>query len=227
MQNLYGLLKQNALFESLGEDLLRDLAGSALKKTYQPDEIIVHQGDDWPNLFIVESGRVEALMISMEGRQFVITTLSAGDIFWGLSFFQEGAGNPVILQAVEPSVIYLWNRDKLLPRIFENGQVAWVLCQNMAHRMQIASGLVEDLAFHPVMGRLSRLLLEAFSGAGDEFITRNMTLDDMAARIGTTRAIVCRYLYKLAEKGAVEIRRTELKITDREFLEQQTGKGGG
>ena len=37
MQNLYGLLKQNTLFESLGDDLLSDLAGSALKKTYQPD----------------------------------------------------------------------------------------------------------------------------------------------------------------------------------------------
>jgi len=224
MVNLYGLLKQNELFESLGEDVFKDLAASAIKKSYQPGEIIVHQGDDWPNLFVVESGGIEALMVSLEGRQFVITNLSQGDIFWGLAFFQEGAGNPVILQAVERTTIHLWSRDVLLPTIFQHGEVAWVLCQNMAHRMQIASGLVEDLAFHPVMGRLSRLLLEAFSGAENGFVTRDMTLDDMAARIGTTRAIVCRYLYKLAEKGAVEIRRTELKITDREFLEKQSGK---
>jgi CRP-like cAMP-binding protein len=86
--------------------------------------------------------------------------------------------------------------------------------------MQLASVILEDLAFHPVMSRLAGLLLEIFGDAEDEFMARDLTLDDMASHIGTTREMVCRHLYRFAEEGAIEIRRTELRITDRRFLEK-------
>lgn len=94
----------------------------------------------------------------------------------------------------------------------------------MITRMQLASGIVEDLAFHPVMSRLAGLLLDIFGEAEDEFMARDLTLEDMAAHIGTTREMVCRHLYRFAEEGAIEIRRTELRITNRDFLEMQLGK---
>ncbi len=75
-----------------------------------------------------------------------------------------------------------------------------------------------------VMGRLAGLLLDVFGDAGDEFRARELTLEDMAARIGTTQEMVCRHLYRFAEKGAIEIRRTELRITNRSILEKQVGK---
>ena len=90
--------------------------------------------------------------------------------------------------------------------------------------MLLASEIVEDLAFQPVMARLAALMLDTFGEVENEYVARSLTLEDMAARIGTTREVVCRYLYKFAEQGAIEIKRTELKMTDKEFLEQQTGK---
>ena len=74
------------------------------------------------------------------------------------------------------------------------------------------------------MGRLAGLLLDVFGDAGDEFRARELTLEDMAARIGTTQEMVCRHLYRFAEKRAIEIRSTELKITNRSILEKQVGK---
>ena len=90
--------------------------------------------------------------------------------------------------------------------------------------MQLASDIVEELAFQPVIGRLAGLLLDVFGDAEDEFMTRELTLEDMAARIGTTREMVCRHLYRFAENGAIEIRRTELKIKNRSFLSEKAGK---
>jgi len=48
----------------------------------------------------------------------------------------------------------------------------------------------------------------------------DMTLDEMAAQIGTTREMVCRLLYRFAEEGAVEISRTEFMISDSGILEE-------
>ncbi len=94
----------------------------------------------------------------------------------------------------------------------------------MIKRMQVASEIVEELAFQPLISRLAGLLLEVFGEAEGEFVSRELTLDDMAAHIGTTREMICRHLYRFAEKGAIEISRTEIKINDRELLQEQAIK---
>ena len=45
-----------------------------------------------------------------------------------------------------------------------------------------------------------------------------MTLDEMAAHIGSTREMVCRILQRFANQGLIEITRTEFSFTDREQL---------
>jgi CRP/FNR family transcriptional regulator len=221
---LEDLLIGHSFFGQLPKGALKELIQSALHKSISSDEIIVHQADIWPYMFLVAKGEVNALKESLEGRTFIATTLRANDIFWGLAFFIKDAPMPVMLQAHSDTEIYYWNRKTLVPIIKENGSLAWTLCKIMISRMQLASEIVEELAFQPVMSRLAGLLLEIFGDAEDRFMARQLTLDDMAAHIGTTREMVCRHLYKFAEKGAIEIRRTELRINDRTFLETQAGK---
>jgi CRP/FNR family transcriptional regulator len=152
------------------------------------------------------------------------TTLGEGDIFWGIAFFIENAPMPVLLQAAEDSQVLLWSRETMEPILNQHGSMSWHLSQLAIKRMQQASGIVEELAFQPVMSRLAGLLLDTFGDADDQFKARELTLDDMAARIGTTREMVCRHLYKFADKGAIEIRRTELRIANRDILENQAKK---
>jgi hypothetical protein len=45
-----------------------------------------------------------------------------------------------------------------------------------------------------------------------------LTLDDMATRIGTTREMVCRVLYRFADKKLINVTRTEFVLTDRDGL---------
>jgi len=44
----------------------------------------------------------------------------------------------------------------------------------------------------------------------------------MASRVGATREIACRILYRFAEQGAIQINRTEFTFLDRSLLEGQT-----
>ena len=125
------------------------------------------------------------------------------------------------MQASSDAVLLIWSRQYLAPIIKGNGSMSWKLCQIMIDRMQQASVIVDDLAFHPVMSRLAGLLLDISGDSESELVTRGLTLYEMAARIGTTREIVCRYLYRFAEKGAIDISRTEFKIKERRFLEEQ------
>jgi CRP-like cAMP-binding protein len=217
-------LASHPVFDNLPPPTLDNIIRYAIYKIYTTGEILVHQGDVWPYLFYVEAGGINAVKESFQGRALIATTLKEDEFFWGLAFFIEDTPMPVLLQAETETRLYLWSRERLLPVILGNGSVAWNLCQIMVRRMQEASGIVEELAFQPVMGRLAGLLLELYGDAEDEFKTRQYTLDEMAARIGTSREMVCRHLYRFAEKGVIEIRRTELRINDRQLLEDHLGK---
>lgn len=222
MNDLEQLLRQNPIFSVLSATEQDEVMAQSVQKSYEKGENIAHYGDVWPYLFVVESGAIQGLKESREGRSLIVIALGSGDLFWGAAFFEENAPLPVMLQAQQKSRIWLWRRDGLLPILWGNGRFSWELSCLMVRRMQQASQIVEELAFQPVRGRLARLLLGHFGDeAMDEFVARDLTLDEMAARVGTKREMVCRLLYQFAEEGAIEISRTEFMISNRALLEKQ------
>jgi CRP-like cAMP-binding protein len=217
-------LKENPVFACLGQSDLDAVTKSANKNRYREGEWIAHHGQSWPYLFLIEDGVVQALKESPEGRSLLVTEMQSGEIFWGLSFFIENAPMPVALVAKEDTSLYLWSLDYLKPIILRNGEMSWALTQLMILKMQYASEILNEFVFQPITGRLARLLLDHFEDAVGDYVTRDMTLDEMAARIGSTREMVCRHLYHFADKGVIQINRTELMITDQPFLENLAGK---
>lgn len=222
---LMELLTKNPVFACLDQEELKSVAKSANRHKYQKGEWIAHHGQSWPFLFLIESGTVQALKESPEGRSLLVVELDKGEIFWGLSFFIENAPMPVALIAKQNTSLFLWSLDYLKPTILRNGEMSWELTQLMILKMQYASEILNEFAFQPTTGRLARLLLEHFEDAVGDYVSRDMTLDEMAARIGSTREMVCRHLYHFADQGVIQINRTELKITNQTFLEGLTGKG--
>lgn len=225
MKNLPDLLKANLIFNSMSQPDLKQVAQLASSRPYQKSEKVILYGDVWPYLFLVGEGQIDAMKESGEGRSLRVASFGAGEIFWGLAFFHKDAPMPVTLEVREDSLLYLWSRDSILPILLRNGGASWELSRLMAERMQRASDLVDGLAFHPVAGRLARLLLDNFETAGDSAISRNLTLDEMAARIGSTREMVCRALYNFSDKKLIEVTRTEFVLTDRAGLSQLVERG--
>jgi len=218
MKNLPDLLKNNPIFATFSPTDLDELVQLGSTRSYQKGEKVILYGDVWPYIFLVGDGLIEGMKESGDGRLLRVASFGTGELFWGLAFFHENAPMPVTLEVREDSQLYLWSRNAIFPILSNNGRASWELSRLMAGRMQEASNLVDGLAFQPVAGRLARLLLENFEVAGDSAISRNLTLDEMAARIGTTREMVCRALYGFSDKKLIEVTRTEFVLTDRDGL---------
>lgn len=218
MSELSTLLAENPIFRAIAPADLAQVEQAASPRRYQKGEKAVWFGDVWPYLLLVAGGVIEALKASTEGRNLHVGCFGRGEVFWGLAFFHEEAPMPVSLEARDDSLLYLWQRDTILPILLRNGRASWELSRLMAERMQRASEIMEGLAFQPVSGRLARLLLDHFNQAGDSSISRSLTLDEMAARVGSTREMVCRALYGFSDKKLIEVTRTEFVLTDRDGL---------
>jgi len=205
-------------FSRLSPEQLAYLEEHKTSRLYAEGEWVVHYGDNWPHIFYVESGEITALKESVEGRTLIVANILPGELFWGLAFFNEQMPMWVSLQANQETKISLWRRKDLLPILYENGEFTWGLTCKLVARMERASEMVEELAFHPIAGRLANLLLEHFGGHPEKFVERDLTLDEMAALIGTTREVVCRQLYRFASHELIQINRTEFKIVDADGL---------
>ena len=214
-------LARNQVLSQLDETELEKLNTSAQVRQFQNGDWIVHHGDVWDYLFFIQKGQVTAIKESPEGRSLTLATFNEGEIFWGLAFFMENAPMPAALKATAESDLLLWHRDDIMPLIMSNGKFSWELSRLAIQRVQFASEIVEKLAFQPLTGRVARLLLEQYP-TDQNVVPRHLTLDEMASRVGTTREIVCRILYRFAEQGAIQINRTEFTFLDRSLLEEQT-----
>jgi CRP-like cAMP-binding protein len=225
MKNLSDILSRNPVFAAFSPADVEEAVRLASTRSYLKGEKVILYGDVWPYLFLVKNGEIEAMKESGEGRVLRVASFEVGELFWGLAFFHDDAPMPVTLDAREDSSLYLWARKDILPLLLRNGKASWELSRLMAERMQRASEILEGLAFQPVAGRLARLLLENFETAGDAAISRHLTLDEMAAHIGTTREMVCRALYSFSDKKLIEVTRTEFVLTNRAGLAHLVERG--
>lgn len=194
------------------------LISAAILRRFRRDEMIVCAGEVWPYLFALTKGRIDACKESSEGRCLVVTTFLPGNIFWGLAFFYDNAPMPVTLRTRAATEIMLWSREQFLPFLKEHGAMSWELTRLMVDKMTRASEILEEMTFQPVAGRLAKLLLETAAADSSRPITRSLTLDEMAARIGSTREVVCRFLHRFADDGIIDITRTEYRIADHQQL---------
>ena len=215
---------ENLLFSSLSQAELTYLTSKAIQRKLKKGEYLVMQGDHWPYIFLVKDGAIVAEKGSLDGRTFIAATFKVGEVFWGLDFFIDNTMMPANLFVHEDSEIIQWSRVDLMPLIESNGLFSWEICKLVVSRIQYASEVLETLTFQPIAVRLARLLMSISASEQQLSIERNLTLDEMAARIGTTREMVCRLLYRFSDEGIISISRTEFNITDNEKLSKRAQK---
>jgi CRP/FNR family transcriptional regulator len=210
------LLKVVSYFSSLDSAALNLLAQSALRRNYDAGQVVLIEGEPCAGLYIVESGWLKAIKIGLDGREQVLQMLRAGEVFNAISVFTD-APNQASVSALEPSVIWIIQREVLLKLMDEHPALARQVIKDLAGRVMHLVRLVEDLSLRSVEARLARLLLEQAEG---ESVQRRRwaTQAEMASRLGTVPDVVNRALRKLSEEGMLHVQRHQIQILDKEAL---------
>lgn len=206
--------EQFSIFSNIPGQFITSFFQAGISRKYHPNEFVTHRGDVWPFLFYIKSGEFEAIKESTQGRSFVVEVFQAEDFFWGIALFEEDKPNPVAIRAAADGEILIWDKSLIQNSIVENPEFAWSLFALLARKMGRVSEILEGLVFLPLAGRLANLLIDQSKESSEEFISRDLTLDEMAARIGTTREMVCKILYKFSDQGILQLERTQFKINN-------------
>lgn len=212
----YSILKAVSYFAKLDDAALVPVEQAAMRRVYDPEQVILIEGEPCAGLYIVESGWLKAVKIGMEGREQVLQTLGPGEAFNAISVFTD-APNQATVAALEASVVWMVRREALLKLLDDHPALARQVVKDFAGRVMHLIRMVEDLALRSVEARLARLLLEQAEG---ESVQRRRwaTQAEMASRLGTVPDVVNRALRKLAEGGMIQVERHQIQILDKEGL---------
>jgi CRP/FNR family transcriptional regulator, cyclic AMP receptor protein len=155
--------------------------------------IVLHQGQPYVGLFVVEAGAMLATSVDDEGRALALDVMGPGDSVGG----PDGADADSSVRTLAAC--------RLVPA--GASQVA-ALLDARARRLASLAG---DLAWQDVPTRLGRRLddlAQRFGRAvpGGIALSLPLTQEDLACMCGTSRESANRALRRLADAGAIEIR---------------------
>ena len=214
------ILRRTPYFAGVGQAQLDAVARAVVERSYGRGDYVFLEGESCQGLYVVKSGRVRIYKISPEGREQVLLVAGPGDTFNEVPVF-DGGPNPASVEALEPTVLLLLPRGALLAMVETQPQIGRAFMRTFAVRLRQLVGLVEELSFKTVTGRVARILLEqlpASAGEGGGQSPRRLTQREIAAMAGTAREVAGRALKALEQQGAIRIERGRIIIIDRERL---------
>ena len=218
MNNLVERMNNSEVFTHLKPAEREALTLTGHRKVLQAEEILCHQGDTWPYVFWILEGQMRSYIISPDGRTFVTGVWKEGKEFWGHSLFDE-KGMPSTTEAVSRTMGYLWDGEEALEVIFHNTNAVRALLRRQTLLVRGRREIIFNLAFNPVTSRVAKLIVGLFEDAENQTVQRELTLDEMAARIASSPEVVCRVLHQFHASGFLDMKRATITLHDRAALE--------
>lgn len=217
-----GLLKKMAeskIFSLISEKDRKELIEKAHKRHYLKGEFICNQEDKWRNMAFLSSGDVKWTLLSSNGKRQVVFGLQEGSVILGHSLFDE-KGMPASLEVVSDSDVYIWPKEIVIPILSRNPQALWEITEILVTNMRRVREVVYGFCFQSASKRLAKLLLNHYNLDNNEPALRDLTLDEMASEVGTTRELISKILHDFKKEGIIIITRKSIIFKNKNKLEE-------
>jgi CRP-like cAMP-binding protein len=205
---LIDYLKNIPLFKHLKDPQLKEVAARCKSAQYNKGAVVFHKTDLSTDLYIVNSGKLKAVLIDEEGDEIVLAQFEKGAFFGELSLL-DGKGRSATIVAEKDSELSVLKQDMFLDLLYKDPRISVELMATLVDRLRKADEMIESLAFLEVGERLIKSLLdhaEATNSAGHFGYLKagKLTHKELAARIGSSREAVSKCLKVLTAKMVVK-----------------------
>jgi len=207
----------NALTQAFCSDTrhpqsVRELAALGTPRRYRTGATLLYEADRGDTLFVVMEGRVRAYGVDPNEREITFGIVGPGDYFGEMAL--DGGPRSASVAALEPTVCSLVTRDGLLAYIARQPGFALDLLAKVTRRARMATNSARNLAFIDVYSRLAQLLAETAQQqrGGRATLPEDLTLAEIARRVGCSRDMLGRILRDLEAAGYVEVRDRRVEI---------------
>src|SRR5438552_14181067 len=105
------LLGRVPVFSTLEHGDLERIAQLAVPRSFQPGEVVFHEGDASDTCYIVREGRARAVRTHRDGRTITLARFGPGDIFGELALFEDEKRSATVEAVQRTSVVGVLGPD--------------------------------------------------------------------------------------------------------------------
>ena len=205
------------LFRHLGGEELRALAALLRERVFPKGTVIVAQGDPGDTLFLIADGQVKVAVFGEDGREVILSVLSAGGFFGEMALLDDEPRSAHVI-AMADSSLWQLRREDFRARLGASPELAIALLGELSRRLRRADETIASLALLDVNGRIAHLLLDMAREEGGNRIARKLTHATIAQMVGASRETVSRTMRSLAIQGVISMNRQEIVLKDPDQL---------
>jgi CRP-like cAMP-binding protein len=193
---------------------------AARRHTYQAGATIFNEGEACAGFQVVVDGLVRIYRMNAEGRLHTLSLLRPISTFNEVAAVDGGA-NPFNAVAVTNAEVLVISHERLLKLMSSEPALLSNYVQALAHLNREYIERLEDMTFRSIPSRLAKLFLHETTYADQISETpTQLTQEEMASILGTTREVVGRALRGLLNAGLLEKRGRHVYVVDRRGLER-------
>ena len=208
------VLKAVPLFASFPEDQLRMLTTVVTRRSLPRSTTVMASGDPTDSLYIVLSGRLKVMMSDAEGKEVILSILTAGEFFGEMGLIDDSPRSASVV-AIEPCELLAITRRDFKKCLAENFEMSMAVMRGLVRRLRDADRKIGSLALLDVYGRVARLLLDMAENVdGEKVVTKRLPKQDIAKMIGASREMVSRVMKDLQMGGYIEMRGSNIVLRD-------------
>ena len=223
-------LKRLWLFSELADPELEQVRGLARLQRHPARAVIVAQGDESSDLFLVVDGRLRVSSSNANGDEVVLSIMGPGDVFGEMALLdgEPRSATVTTLEACQVLVIEAHAFHALLRRM---PALSASLMKVMARRIRDLTDRTQDVALLDVESHLAKIILalaDRFgdrSRTGETAITLRLSQQELASMVGATRELVNRRLRSWAHRGIIEQVAGAMVIKQEDALRAMLGEG--
>lgn len=215
------LLRGCAIFESLSERDLEELARMCRSRNVERGTLICGRGEPGDSLMVVVSGRVRISSVSIEGREVILNEIHPGQTFGEVAFL-DGSDRTADATALEASRLLVLHRRDFQPFLRERVELCLEVMKLLCQRLRHTTEQVEDLALRSLESRLARVLLALAESTGERdgdgsvTVRTSLSQRELGEITGATRESVNKTLRQWRENGIAEMQEKRFHINDLE-----------
>jgi CRP/FNR family cyclic AMP-dependent transcriptional regulator len=198
------MLDNIPLFSGLETDELSRLSSKAVVHSYPKNTIVINQGDEGNSLHVIVSGKVKVFLSNEDGKEIILNTEGPGEFFGEMAMLDPHPRSASVI-TTEPSKLAIISKADFEAFLHESPETMLKILQQAFARLRALTETVSSLALLDVYGRVARLLLQSAEEVdGVTMVQLEMTQQDIANRIGSSREMVSRILKDLKTGGYIE-----------------------
>lgn len=216
--------KKVSLFEGLSEIELQSVIDLIERKHYKKGDIILHAGDAFDRLFIVNKGTLKACAYGEDGKEQILYLLNDGDFIGELALLRNEIAT-YDLVCIKESFLCTIPKSKFEIYLKQNPEILFSIMTSAHEKIASLEKLVSAIASNDADIRLKFLLKQLIDRAKPTknnalIITLNITREDMANFVGVTRETISRKLSQLASEDILElVDNKHIRIKDLDYFE--------